>query len=116
MQPLFNKIFMRVVTMKNIIDKLRDEQNISDKELKELIKDKQIIGDNPFGGCIKLNLTVNEDNDEFVFENNVVPINDSIEFCEKFDSILYRIEGADHRFKKYGELDQVIDIALDILK
>lgn len=29
---------MRVVTMKNIIDKLRDEQNISDKELKELIE------------------------------------------------------------------------------
>ena len=48
--------------------------------------------------------------------DDVVPINDSIEFCEKYGSILYKVEGADHRFKKYGELEQVIDIVFDILK
>lgn len=64
-----------------------------------------------YEGRINLNYNIIHGTDD-----NVVPINDSIEFCEKFDSILYRIEGADHRFKKYGELDQVIDIALDILK
>ena len=48
--------------------------------------------------------------------DDVVPIDDSIEFCEKFGSMLYRVEGADHRFKKEGELDRVIDIAFNILK
>ena len=48
--------------------------------------------------------------------DDVVPVDDSIEFCKKFGAILYEIKGADHRFKKEGQLDQVIDIALNILK
>ena len=48
--------------------------------------------------------------------DDVVPIDDSIEFCQKYGSILYKVEGADHRFKKEGELEQVIDIAINILK
>ena len=48
--------------------------------------------------------------------DDVVPIEDSIMFAEKFGANVFKIEGADHRFKKDGQLEQVVEIALNILK
>lgn len=46
-------------------------------------------------------------------KDDVAPIEDSIKFRNKFKNIvkLFKVEGADHRFKKEGELEQVIEIA-----
>jgi len=48
--------------------------------------------------------------------DDVVPIEDSIMFAEKFGATVFKIEGADHRFKKDGQLEQVVEIALNIIK
>ena len=46
-------------------------------------------------------------------EDITAPINDSIKFQNMFENNvkLYEIKGADHRFKKPGELDKVISIS-----
>ncbi len=49
-------------------------------------------------------------------EDDVVPIEDSIKFSNCHDCTMYQIEGADHRYKKDGELDKVIEITINILK
>lgn len=50
-------------------------------------------------------------------KDNIAPIKDSIKFQEKFkDRVkLYKIIGADHRFKKEGELEEVINIATNYI-
>ncbi len=47
--------------------------------------------------------------------DDVVPINDSINFSKKHNCTLYKIKGADHRYKKEGELEKVITITANIL-
>ena len=48
-------------------------------------------------------------------EDDVVPISDSNIFSNIHNCTIYPIEGADHRYKKNGELDKVIEIASDII-
>lgn len=45
-------------------------------------------------------------------EDDMAPINDSIEFKNKFEKLvtLEKVYGADHRFKKEGELEKILDI------
>ena len=43
--------------------------------------------------------------------DDFVPIKDSIDFCTEHHCALHKIEGADHRFKGPGEIEQIIDIA-----
>ena len=47
--------------------------------------------------------------------DDVAPIQDSIEFAKLHGCSLYPVAGADHRYKKPGELEQVIEIASGIL-
>ena len=49
-------------------------------------------------------------------KDDVVPVSDSIEFAKLHGCSFYPVEGADHRYKKIGELDAVIDIAAHILE
>ena len=48
-------------------------------------------------------------------DDDVVPISDSKLFSDIHNCTIYPIEGADHRYKKNGELDEVIEIATDII-
>lgn len=48
-------------------------------------------------------------------KDDVAPIDNSIEFVQKHNCSFYPIEGADHRYKKDGELDKVIEITTNIL-
>ena len=47
----------------------------------------------------------------------MAPIEDSIKFQKKFSKNvkLYMVKGADHRFKKPGELEEVIKIATNYI-
>ena len=47
--------------------------------------------------------------------DDFVPIRDSIEFCEEHHIPLHKIEGADHRFKGPGQIEDIIDIADEII-
>lgn len=47
--------------------------------------------------------------------DDTVPITDSIEFADYHDCAIYKVEGADHRYKNEGELDKVIEITTNIL-
>lgn len=47
--------------------------------------------------------------------DDIAPIQDSMEFARLHGCSLYPVEGADHRYKKAGELEQVIGISLPIL-
>ena len=51
-------------------------------------------------------------------EDNMAPIEDSIEFETKFKErvILEKVYGADHRFKKEGELEKILNISVNYLK
>ena len=48
--------------------------------------------------------------------DDIVPITDSISFANIHHCSIYKIKGADHRYKKDGEIDQVIQISTDIIK
>lgn len=48
-------------------------------------------------------------------EDDVVPINDSLKFASKHKCHIHKVPGADHRYKKDGELDMVVGIVSDIL-
>lgn len=48
--------------------------------------------------------------------DDLVPFGDSEEFAREHGCRLYPVEGADHRYKKEGELEKVMVIALDELK
>ena len=48
-------------------------------------------------------------------DDDIVPISDSKLFSDIHNCTIYPIEGADHRYKKNGELDEVIEIATDII-
>lgn len=48
-------------------------------------------------------------------EDDVVPISDSNQFSSIHNCTIYPIKGADHRYKKEGELSKVIDIATKII-
>ena len=48
-------------------------------------------------------------------DDDVVPISDSELFSNIHNCNIYPIKGADHRYKKNGELDEVIKIATDII-
>lgn len=48
--------------------------------------------------------------------DDFVPIRDSIEFCEEHHIPLHKIEGADHRFKGPGQIEEIIDIADEIIR
>lgn len=45
--------------------------------------------------------------------DDTAPISDSYKFRDTYQTAMKTVEGADHRFKKPGELDQVIDFAKD---
>ncbi|MBP1587667.1 MAG: alpha/beta fold hydrolase [Clostridia bacterium] len=46
--------------------------------------------------------------------DDVVPLDDVVSFCDAHrDAVLKIIEGADHRFKKPGEIERVVKMALD---
>ncbi|MCD7768823.1 MAG: alpha/beta hydrolase [Oscillospiraceae bacterium] len=47
--------------------------------------------------------------------DDVVPLAASIAFCRAHGLPLAQVPGADHRYKKPGELEQVIDLAADFL-
>lgn len=47
--------------------------------------------------------------------DDLVPFADSKSFSERHGCKLYPVNGADHRYKKPGELDKVIDIAMHIM-
>ena len=51
-------------------------------------------------------------------EDNMSPIKDSIELERKFKEkvILEKVYGADHRFKKEGELEKILNISVKYLK
>lgn len=62
----------------------------------------------------------NKENDILIIHgtnDNIAPISDSIKFQNKFkDEVkLYKIEGADHRFKKEGEIEKVINVATNYI-
>lgn len=48
--------------------------------------------------------------------DDFVPIEDSIEFCKEHQIRLHKIVGADHRFKGPGQIEEVIQIADEIIK
>ena len=48
-------------------------------------------------------------------EDNLVPFEDSELFAREHACKLYPVIGADHRYKKEGELEKVIKISLDII-
>ena len=47
--------------------------------------------------------------------DDFVPISDSIQFCEEHQIPLHKIEGADHRFKGPGQIEEIIEIADEII-
>lgn len=49
-------------------------------------------------------------------EDDIVPISDSIEFAKIHNCFMCSIKGADHRYKKAGELDQVISFVKMFLR
>lgn len=49
-------------------------------------------------------------------KDDIVPISDSLQFAYKHNCNLIKINGADHRYKKPGELEKVINTTLDILE
>lgn len=49
-------------------------------------------------------------------DDDLVLFKESELFSEEHGCKLYPIKGADHRYKKPGELDKVIDITMDIIK
>ena len=72
----------------------------------ELQKHKiaNFVCDNPM-------LIIHGDNDD------VVPYRDIVDFCTRHkNATLQTVRGADHRFKKPGELDQIIEYALSYWK
>ena len=48
-------------------------------------------------------------------KDTTVPIIDSIEFCKEYNFNLYKIEEANHRFDMPGQVEQVVDIAKNII-
>ena len=46
--------------------------------------------------------------------DDVVPVTDSLRFAEDNDLPIRIVKGADHRYKKPGELEQIIDFAAEI--
>ena len=42
--------------------------------------------------------------------DDVVPIEDSIDFCKENSFNLYTINNCDHRYKKDGQIDKVVEI------
>ena len=48
-------------------------------------------------------------------EDDIVPISDSNNFSKIHNCTIYPIKGADHRYKKAGELNKVIEIATKII-
>ena len=48
-------------------------------------------------------------------DDNLVPFMDSKLFAEKHTCKLYPVIGADHRYKKEGEIEKVVEIALKII-
>ena len=44
-------------------------------------------------------------------QDDTAPITDSIAFMKKYNTKMEIIKGADHRFKKEGELDKVVELA-----
>lgn len=48
--------------------------------------------------------------------DDFVPIGDSIAFCEEHQIPLHKIEGADHRFKGPGQIEEIIEIADNLIQ
>lgn len=48
--------------------------------------------------------------------DGTAPIEDSIAFCKRFNIPIKVIKGADHRFKKPGELEQVVECTMNFIE
>lgn len=48
-------------------------------------------------------------------EDVTAPVEDTLEFCKMTQAKMHLIRGANHRFDKKGQVDEVIDIAEDII-
>lgn len=120
----YNSIVLRcpAIRMKDIFEK-----SILNGNIEEIIKNKYVI----LGYERKMKVTLkyyNELKENNIFniyksnnkiliihgtQDDVAPLKDVIDFKNKFKDqiILKTIEGADHRFKKAGEIEKVIKIA-----
>ncbi len=90
----FDYGFERVI---KITDKFINE--LKENDLVELYKDKKINNMAIIHGDM----------------DDLVPIDDSREFVSKHGGKLYIVKGADHRYKKPGELEKVMEYTKEIL-
>ncbi len=127
-EKIYNSIVLRcpALDMKSVF-----ENSLLKVSLKEFLKNgecklgferKIVITKEYYNELIKNNIFKIYDTENKICiihgtEDDIAPIKDSIKFQKKFNDrvVLYKIKGADHRFKNKGELKQVIDIATNYI-
>ncbi len=123
-EKLYKSVILRcpALDMKSIF-----ERSILKISLGEFLKDgkcilgferKIIITKEYYQELVRNNIfkIYNKSNDILIIhgtEDNIAPIDDSLRFQEMFKNNvkIYKVNGADHRFKKNGELEEVISVA-----
>lgn len=126
---VYNKIVLRcpAINMKEVFeDKILFKENydtfIKNEQTVLGYERKVIITKKYYDELCENNILekYNSNNDILIIHgtlDDMAPIDYSIKLQEKFkDKIeLYKFEGADHRFKKDGELDKVVEIATEYI-
>ena len=120
---LYNRIVLRCPAI--AMDKIFDNAILNDSLEKKKKKGYTIVG---YERELKVNYSFYKeliDNQIFdIYQTNknkiliihgdqddTAPITDSIAFMKKYNTKMEIIKGADHRFKKEGELDKVVELA-----